>query len=164
MVQTVIYYGPWQCNATYMAQCESRCAREGHALLGCIWLADIKGDWTGRFLGLPAKAGTRYAVKHCCCSYPEVSSAEELRRFWDNARRTFRRDWAEEFGAWPQSGGRNWPGHHIHDLLHGGAPVARSNVLPVPEDVHKLLNDAYPACYSRDPRWLSIGPEKPYVD
>ncbi len=22
-----------------MAQCESRCAREGHALLGCIWLA-----------------------------------------------------------------------------------------------------------------------------
>lgn len=54
-VRTAIYYGPWQCNAQWMARCEQRCATAGHALLGCIWLADIKGDWTGRFLGLPAE-------------------------------------------------------------------------------------------------------------
>ncbi|WP_240359963.1 hypothetical protein [Pyxidicoccus caerfyrddinensis] len=43
-VKTVIYYGPWQCNAEYMNRCQRRCASEGHTLKGCIWLADVKGD------------------------------------------------------------------------------------------------------------------------
>ncbi|WP_241758336.1 hypothetical protein [Myxococcus landrumensis] len=164
-MQTVIYYGPWQCNATYMAQCERKCAAEGHALLGCIWIADIKGDWTGRFMSLPARGGTRFAVKHCCCSYPTVGNVPVLRRMWNNARSGFRREWADEFGAWPQTrDGVNWAGHHIHDLLHGGAPVARGNIIPVPDNVHLELNEAYPACYSRDPRWLGVGPVKPYLD
>lgn len=99
-----------------------------------------------------------------CCAYPEVGDAEAVRRVWNNARRGFRRQWGEEFGAWPQTQGANWPGHHIHDLLHGGHPTAPSNILPVPPAVHQVINEAYPACYRRGGQWSTVGPDRPYVD
>ncbi|NVJ04087.1 hypothetical protein HUW63_02360 [Myxococcus sp. AM001] len=164
-VQTTIYYGPWLCNAALLARCARRCVAEGHVpLLGCIWLADIKGDWQGRFMALPAAAGGRLAVTHCCCDYPTVTDLQRRRSTWNNARPGFRETWGREFGAWPQSGGRNWPGHHIFDLLHGGHPTAPANVLPVPQLVHDVFNGAYPACYSRGGRWSAAGPDRPYVD
>lgn len=163
-VKTVIYYGPWQCNAEYMNRCQRRCAAQRLALLGCIWLADIKGDWQGRFAFLPAEAGGRLAITHCCCDYSEVSNLEELRETWENARTGFRNQWSREFGEWPHTGGRNWPGHHIFDLLHGGPPTAQSNVLPVHPEVHKAFNKAYPACYSPGSEWRVVGPDRPYVD
>ncbi|AGC45466.1 hypothetical protein MYSTI_04166 [Myxococcus stipitatus DSM 14675] len=163
-VTTSIYYGPWSCSAAWWRRCEARCAGEGHALKGCIWLADIKGDWRGRFLFAPAEAGGRLAITHCCCDYPTVSDVSALRRLWENARRGYRNAWAEEFGAWPRSGGDNWPGHHIHDLLHGGHPTARNNVLPMPREVHEVANQAYPQCYSGDSRWSTIGVDRPYAD
>ncbi|WP_343073651.1 hypothetical protein [Pyxidicoccus fallax] len=163
-VRTVIYYGPWLCSAAWMTRCERQCATEGHALMGCIWLADIKSDWQGRFAFLPAAAGGRLAITHCCCDYPTVSDGPDRRRTWENAREGFRNKWSAEFGTWPQTGGRNWPGHHIFDLLHGGHPTARDNVFPVEPGVHEALNVAYPACYSREGKWRSIGPDRPYVD
>ncbi|QSQ20092.1 hypothetical protein JY651_33120 [Pyxidicoccus parkwayensis] len=163
-VRTVIYYGPWQCNARYMSQCERRCASEGHALLGCIWLADLKGDWQGRFAFLPAEAGGYLAFKHCCCDYSTVSDVQSRRRTWNNAREGFRNQWGRELGAWPQTDGNNWPGHHIFDLLHGGDPTARGNVLPVPPEVHEVINLAYPACYTRGGEWSVVGPDRPYVE
>ncbi|RYZ35058.1 MAG: hypothetical protein EOO72_12465, partial [Myxococcaceae bacterium] len=60
-LRTTIYYGPWQCSSAFMARCESKCAAQGHALMGCMWLADFKGDWQGRYLFLPAAAGGRFA-------------------------------------------------------------------------------------------------------
>lgn len=163
-VRTVIYYGPWLCSAAWMARCERRCAAEGHALMGCIWLADIKGDWQGRFAFMPAAGGGRLAITHCCCDYPKVSDGEARRRAWENARKGFRRTWGEEFGAWPRSEQGAWPGHHIRDLWHGGEPTARWNVLPVPPDVHEVINEAYPACYGNGSRWKTVGPDRPYVD
>ncbi|WP_254627551.1 hypothetical protein [Myxococcus sp. CA040A] len=62
------------------------------------------------------------------------------------------------------SQGKNWPGHHIFDLAHGGPPVARDNVLPVPTDVHKVFNAEYPACYAGGSQWSTPGPSHPYVD
>lgn len=164
-VRTTIYYGPWLCSAAWMGRCANRCAAEGYSLQGCIWLADIKGDWQGRFLGMPAAAGGRLAITHCCCDYPRLSASqtEALRKMWENARSGFRRDWSTEFGAWPRSGDA-WPGHHIHDLWHGGAPTARGNVLPVPPGVHEVINKAYPACYSNDGKWKAVGPDRPYSD
>ncbi|TQF16008.1 hypothetical protein FJV41_10580 [Myxococcus llanfairpwllgwyngyllgogerychwyrndrobwllllantysiliogogogochensis] len=163
-VTTSIYYGPWSCSADFMTRCERRCAAAGRLLQGCIWLADIKGDWSGRFLGLSAAAGGRLAITHCCCDYPETDGAAS-RRIWNNARRGFRNQWAEEFGAWPRvPGGDMWPGHHIHDLLHGGAPVARANLLPVPPEIHETINTVYPQCYAGDVRWRTIGPDRPYSD
>ena len=163
-VRTVIYYGPWQCNAEYMNRCQRRCASEGYSLLGCIWLADIKGDWQGRFVFLPAAAGGYLALTHCCCDYPKVSDLERRRETWENARTGFRNQWGREFGAWPQTAGRNWPGHHIFDLLHGGEPTAPGNVLPVEPEVHKAINNAYPACYTRGAQWITVGPDRPYID
>jgi hypothetical protein len=165
-VETTIYYGPWSCNAKLMASCQRRCAASGRMLMGCIWLADVKGDWRGRFLSLPAEAGTRLPLHHCCCDYPELppGQTELLRKTWENARRSFRKTWGEEFGAWPKTGGDNWPGHHIFDLLHGGAPTTPGNVLPVPPDVHEVINKAYPACYANDGKWRAIGPDLPYSD
>lgn len=164
-VQTVIYYGPWQCNAQWMTRCGRQCASQGNTLLGCIWLADFKGDWTGRFLGLPAKGGGRLAITHCCCDYPAVADVSSRRRTWENAREGFRADWGADYGAWPRTAdGRNWPGHHVHDLLHGGHPTAPSNVLPVPQDVHDVINLAYPACYIRGGPWSQVGPDRPYID
>lgn len=164
-VKTVIYYGPWQCNAEYMNRCQRRCASEGHTLKGCIWLADVKGDWQGRFAFLPAEAGGRLALTHCCCDYPTVSDTQARRDIWKNARDGFRNEWAREFGAWPKSGsGDHWPGHHIFDLWHGGDPTAPGNVLPVPTEVHKVINDAYPACYAGGSQWSNVGFDRPYVD
>ena len=163
-VRTTIYYGPWQCSAAFMSRCETKCALQGHALKGCIWLADFKGDWQGRFMLLPAEAGGRLAITHCCCDYPTVTDLKWRRDTWNNARDRFRNEWSTEFGAWPMSGGKNWAGHHIFDLAHGGPPTAMGNVLPVPADVHESFNKQYPACYSGTGQWSTPGPERPYAD
>ncbi|WNZ61465.1 hypothetical protein QEG98_37270 [Myxococcus sp. MxC21-1] len=115
-------------------------------------------------MALPAVAGGRLAITHCCCDYPTVADGERRRTTWNNAREGFREGWAREFGAWPQNDGDYWPGHHIFDLWHGGHPTARDNVLPVPPAVHKVINKAYPACYSRGGQWSIAGPDRPYVD
>ncbi|RYZ44750.1 MAG: hypothetical protein EOO72_05520 [Myxococcaceae bacterium] len=163
-VRTTIYYGPWQCSAAFMARCESKCAAQGHALMGCMWLADIKGDWQGRFMLMPAEAGGRLAITHCCCDYPKVDG-ESLRKTWNRARPGFREAWGREFGEWPKgSTGKYWPGHHIFDLGHGGPPVAPDNVLPAPENVHSVFNSEYPACYAPGGKWLVPGPARPYAD
>ncbi|WXH33598.1 hypothetical protein WA016_07607 [Myxococcus stipitatus] len=162
-VRFAIYYGPWSCNSRQMASCQSQCRREGRVALGCIWLADIKGDWVGRWMWLPAEAGTRYPLTHCCCDYPAVDP-ESGRQLWSNARDAFRRSWADEFGQWPTTAGRNWPGHHIHDLAHGGHPTSPRNLLPVPPEVHSVFNGAYPQCYTRGSRWSVVGPDLPYSD
>ncbi|SEL24484.1 hypothetical protein SAMN05444354_1055 [Stigmatella aurantiaca] len=162
-VTTTIYYGPWQCNAKQMGRCQRQCTSEGRMLMGCIWLADIKGDWVGRFMFLPAEGGTRYPLTHCCCDYATVAPRRG-RGIWDNARDAFRTNWIEEFGAWPSTAGRNWPGHHIRDLGHGGHPTDSSNILPVPDPVHTLFNNAYPQCYARGSRWSTPGPNLPYSD
>ncbi|RKH55907.1 hypothetical protein D7W81_35220 [Corallococcus aberystwythensis] len=163
-LQTTIYYGPWQCTDAFLSECGRKCAAQGRMLKGCMWLADIKGDWRGRFLLLPAQAGGRLAITHCCCDYSTISNVSQQRRIWNRARDRFRETWAEEFGAWPQSGGTLWEGHHIFDLWHGGPPVAPSNVLPVPPDVHQVLNQQYPACYAGGGQWSMPGPARPYVD
>ncbi|RKG82781.1 hypothetical protein D7W82_26220 [Corallococcus sp. CA049B] len=163
-LRTTIYYGPWQCSAAFLSRCESKCAAQGYPLMGCMWLADIKGDWQGRYLFMPAEAGGRLAITHCCCDYPKVSDGKWRRDTWKNSRNAFRDEWGREFGGWPSTGGVNWQGHHIFDLGHGGAPVARDNVLPVPDDVHGVLNREYPACYAPGGQWLKPGPERPYVD
>jgi len=54
--------------------------------------------------------------------------------------------------------------HHIFDLLHGGDPTAPANVLPMKPEVHKAINSAYPACYTRGAQWSAVGPDRPYVD
>lgn len=164
-VRTTIYYGPWLCSAAFMSRCERRCGAEGHALMGCMWLADIKGDWQGRFLGLPAAAGGRMAITHCCCDYPKVADLEHRRKTWDRARPDFRTAWSTELGAWPKTAtGKHWPGHHIRDLAHGGDPTAPANVLPTPEDVHNIFGSEYPGCYAPGGKWRTTGPERPYVD
>ncbi|WP_254380267.1 hypothetical protein [Corallococcus exiguus] len=163
-LSTTIYYGPWQCSAAFLSWCESKCAAQGHRLMGCIWLADIKSDWKGRYFFMPAEAGGRMAITHCCCDYPKVDG-ESLRKTWNNARPGFRDAWGREFGPWPKSSsGKYWPGHHIFDLGHGGPPTAPSNVLPAPDDVHNVFNSEYPACYAPSGKWLAPGPERPYVD
>ncbi len=96
--RTTLYYGPWQCNQRWMDYCQRKCTSEGHKLMGCIWLADIKTDWQGRYPGFPMAAGGRYAVTHCCCDYPKVTDAAERRDKWKGARDAFRRKWSEEFG------------------------------------------------------------------
>ncbi|RKH76645.1 hypothetical protein D7Y21_38510 [Corallococcus sp. AB045] len=163
-LQTTIYYGPWQCSPAFLSRCESKCAAQGHALMGCMWLADIKGDWQGRYLFMPAEAGGRLAITHCCCDYPTVSDGKWRRDTWQSARESFRRKWSSEFGDWPKtSGGENWAGHHIFDLAHGGAPTAAGNVIPVPGDVHKVFTNEYPACYAPGGKWLTPGPDRPYT-
>ncbi|RKH47816.1 hypothetical protein D7X12_02005 [Corallococcus sicarius] len=164
-MRTVIYYGPWQCSTPFMSRCEAKCAAQGHALMGCIWLADIKGDWEGRFLVFPAAAGGRLAITHCCCDIPKVSDGERRRTTWGRAREAFREAWGEEYGAWPAaSNGKPWPGHHIFDLVHGGDPTAPNNVLPTPQDVHNVFSSEYPACYAPGGRWRAVGPDRPYAD
>ncbi|NOJ91989.1 hypothetical protein HMI51_03380 [Corallococcus coralloides] len=163
-LRTTIYYGPWQCSAAFLSRCESKCAAQGLPLMGCMWLADIKGDWQGRYLFMPAEAGGRLAITHCCCDYPKASDLKWRRDTWDAARKRFRTDWGAEFGGWPASSGSYWTGHHIFDLAHGGAPTAPGNVLPVPDAIHKALNAEYPACYAPGGRWRMPGPERPYVD
>lgn len=165
VTRTTIYYGPWQCSKAWMTSCEEKCASRSRKLIGCIWLADIKTDWQGRFAGVfPASAGGRLAITHCCCDYAEVKDTLARRETWRSARDGFRRKWSEEFGEWPRQGDTNWPGHHIHDLLHGGDPVAEWNVLPVQPDIHEVFNKEYPICYTAGGKWSRIGPDRPYTD
>ncbi|WNG13817.1 hypothetical protein F0U63_03400 [Cystobacter fuscus] len=163
-IQTTIYYGPWQCSQRWMNRCQRKCASQGHKLMGCIWIADIKTDWKGRYLSFPVYAGGRYAITHCCCDYPEVEDAASLRDEWTNKRDSFRRKWGEEFGGWPKSGDTHYPGHHIHDLLHGGGPIAEGNLLPTPSSVHEVLNKQYPLCYKGANQWRTVGLDRPYTD
>lgn len=162
--RTTIYYGPWQCTAAWLEECSGKCAGEGLQSLGCIWVADIKLDWEGEVGPVPIAGGGRLAVTHCCCDYP-TSGSEKLRKEWDRAREKFRTEWGKEFGDWPTTAsGDPWPGHHVRDLQHGGSAAARDNVLPVPGDVHKTLNDEYRACYAPGSRWARPGPPRPYAD
>jgi hypothetical protein len=147
--QTIIYYGPWQCSRAFMDACQGRCTAEGYKLMGCIWLADIKTDWR----------------THCCCDYPLAKDIKDRRAQWERATPNFRKDWAKEFGEWPaDADGRNWHGHHVRDLGHGGEPTARRNVLPVAPGTHYEFTDAYPACYSGKGGWELVGPDRPYTD
>ncbi|WP_244224613.1 hypothetical protein [Corallococcus sicarius] len=113
---------------------------------------------------LPAAAGGRLAITHCCCNYPKVADTKSRRDTWENSRASFRRQWSSEFGEWPNSNGVSWAGHHIFDLGHGGPPLAPDNVIPAPADVHGVFNKQYPACYSGGGQWSTPGPERPYVD
>lgn len=110
-----------------------------------MWLADIKYDWQAPVM--PFKAGSRYAIWHCCCDFPALKSAEKepLRKRWENARESLRRKFSEIYGEWPKNGGENWPGHHIRDLWHGGDPTDLGNILPVPPDIHRVFGKQYPA-------------------
>lgn len=163
--RTTIYYGPWQCSRVWMDYCQSKCTAQGHKLMGCIWLADIKTDWQSRFLGYPMAAGGRLAITHCCCDYPVVKDIKTRRAIWERETARFRKQWGDEFGEWPtQADGRNWHGHHIRDLARGGDPVAPGNVLPTPSETHYQFTDAYPACYAGTGGWNLVGPDRPYVD
>ena len=163
--RTTIYYGPWQCSQDLMNRCRSKCAAERHEFMGCIWLADIKTDWKGRFGLFPVMMGGRLAIMHCCCDYPKATDIAERRDKWDAARKSFRQKWSEEFGVWPsQADGTSWPGHHIRDLRRGGDPVAENNVLPAQPDVHDVFSKEYPRCYSGKSQWSNVGVDRPYED
>jgi hypothetical protein len=84
---------------------------------------------------------------------------------WKAVMESFRQSWSERFGDWPTaSTGVNWPGHHIRDLWHGGDPVDPNNVFPVQPGVHDAYNRQYPACYSGQSPWNTVGPDLPYTD
>jgi hypothetical protein len=162
--RTTIYYGPWQCTAPWLRECSSRCAAQALHSLGCIWLADIKFGWQGEIGPVPAAAGSRLAVTHCCCNYTTVS-AKEGRKAWERGREQFRNEWAKDYGQWPtDAAGKSWPGHHIQDLMHVGAPVGHDNILPTPPEVHRVLNSEYPSCYLSGSKWAKPGPSRPYAD
>lgn len=156
------FYGPWQCSQRWMTYCERKCASEGYALKGCMWIADLKLDWEGMLYD----AGGRYAITHCCCDYPILSTAatKAARNRWEKFRDTFRKDWSKKFGDWPAGEDASWPGHHLRDLKHGGDPVDPSNILPTPPTIHDLLNIEYPRCYDGMPPWNTVGPDLPYSD
>lgn len=160
-----LYYGPWQCSRLYVSACQAKCNRADLALLGCMWLVDIKVDAEGNPVLLKAKAGGRLAVTHCCCSYLPTGDAAQRRKEWDATRDKFREEWAKEFGGWPVDGNKNpWPGHHIHDLARGGSPTADDNVIPARDDVHRKFTAAYEQCYKAGSQWSMPGPDKPYRD
>jgi hypothetical protein len=98
--------------------------------------------------------------------YPELSKGENetQRDLWDDFRDSFRGDWSKKFGQWPFEKGEHWPGHHIHDLKHGGAPTDSNNILPTHPDAHKLFNKAYPAYYAGQSPWNTWGLDLPYTD
>jgi len=162
-MKTTLYYGPWQCRREFMNDCQKQCDREGHALKGCMWLADFKFDWEGRLvlLPVPVRAGSRYGIYHCCCDYPELSKdeIETQRDKWDDFRNSFREGWSKKFGQWPFEHGENWPGHHVRDLKRGGNPVDRNNIIPAQPGVHKVYTKAYPACYGGQSPWNTVGPD-----
>lgn len=166
--RSVFYYGPWQCNRRWMESCQRECALEGHMLKGCMWLADIKFDWDGQtfLLPIPLKAGTRYAIWHCCCDYTPLTPAQKkpLRDQWDNMKKTLRRQWSERFGEWPKNGAEFWPGHHIRDLQRAGDPIDLNNILPTPPSIHDVFNKQYPGCYAGAAPWNTVGPDLPYLD
>lgn len=164
-LRTTIYYGPWKCNQDLMNRCQSKCGAESFELRGCMWLADIKTDWKGRFGVFPVLMGGRLAIMHCCCNYPKAPDAAVRRDKWDAARKSFRQKWIDEFGEWPaQPDGTSWPGHHIRDLRYGGDPVAKNNLLPARPDVHDVYSKEYPLCYSGKSQWSQVGIDKPYDD
>lgn len=163
-LKATLYYGPWQCNQRWMSSCQRECAEEGRTLKGCMWLVDIKYDWQGPVM--PVRAGSRYALWHCCCDYRSLTPVEKrpLRERWEAQRNTLRKKWAEIFGEWPRRGGLNYPGHHIRDLLHGGDPTDLGNIVPVQPDVHEVFNEQYPRCYEGGAPWNRVGPDLPYRD
>jgi hypothetical protein len=167
-MQTTLFYGPWQCRESFMNLCRRECAQEGHPLMGCIWLADLKLEWEGSLLLLPVpvEAGSRYGLFHCCCKFPTRTKAENdaARQQWKNAMKSFRNDWSHRFGKWPIENGKAWPGHHIRDLWHGGDPVDPNNVFPTHPDVHDVYTEQYPACYEGKSPWNTVGPDLPYTD
>ncbi|OJT18207.1 hypothetical protein BO221_42805 [Archangium sp. Cb G35] len=167
-MKMTLFYGPWQCRQQFMNECQMKCTSEGHLLKGCMWLADLKFDWEGSLFLLPVdvEAGSRYGIYHCCCNYTELSKEENetQRDIWDAFRASFRDDWSKKFGQWPFENGENWPGHHVHDLKHGGNPVDRNNIIPAQPGVHKTFTKAYPACYSGQSPWNTVGPDLPYTD
>jgi len=163
--RTVIYYGPWQCSEPLFDACTAKCRSEGRALMGCIWIADLKVDCEGSFLSFfTSRYGGRAAIDHCCCDYPRIDDLKKRRDAWNAGRDAFRIDWAKDFGEWPKTGSDNWQGHHIHDLAHGGAPTAPGNVIPAPNDVHYELSSAYLKCYAGTGDWRTAGAYKPYTD
>jgi hypothetical protein len=167
-MKTTLYYGPWQCRREFMNQCQLECAQQNYKLKGCMWLADIKLDWEGSLIALPlpVEAGSRYGIYHCCCNYPPLPPAkkEVERKRWDRIRTSFRKDWSERFGQWPDEKGKAFPGHHVRDLQHGGDPVDPNNILPAQPDVHVVFNEQYPACYDGQAPWNTVGADLPYTD
>jgi hypothetical protein len=163
-LRATFYYGPWQCNERWMTSCRRECAEQGLQLMGCMWLADIKYDWQAPVM--PVKAGSRYALWHCCCSYGVLSKPDKdaLRKQWVRSRDSIRREWSRIYGDWPSTGGTKWPGHHMRDLHHGGNPVDLGNIFPTPPDVHDVFNLEYPTCYQGSPPWNTVGPDLPYRD
>jgi len=164
-LQTSIYYGPWLCSRSLMNACRQQCVSEAHQLMGCMWLADIKMDGTGRIGPLPTAYGGRLAITHCCCDYPTGTDTSERRKKWDATRDSLRRKWGKQFGEWPaDKDGNLWQGHHIRDLHHGGDPTGLSNILPMPTDVHELLRFLYKQCYAGQGDWKKTGLNRPYSD
>jgi hypothetical protein len=168
-IKSTIYYGPWQCSQLLMADCQRTCDLQGHKLMGCMWLADIKFDGQGHIplLRLEAKAGTRYAMRHCCCDYPIISTEANRQRRgeWNRHRKSFRERWAKSMGRWPtDANGDPWDGHHVHDLYRGGSPTDGNNILPIPLDLHETLDKQYDLCYSGSGQWNAIGSDRPYID
>ncbi|HEX2574504.1 MAG TPA: hypothetical protein VH877_33465 [Polyangia bacterium] len=168
--KATVYYGPWQCTDLWVADCKKQCAGQGYELRGCMWLADVKMDGEGHepIWRLDFKAGGRYAVTHCCCSYPKISTEEtdQRRKKWNRHRSTFQMQWEEAMGEWPTDPeGKPYDTHHIRDLEDGGDPTARENLLPVPSSMHhKVLDREYPVCYGGQGRWAQIGIRRPYLD
>ena len=164
-IQRTFYYGPWQCSQKLMDACQRKCADQKHLLMGCIWLTDIKVDTQGSAGPIDYAAGGRFAITHCCCDYPIVMDGEARRDAWEKGTKAFRRKWSSEFGAWPlDSRGNHWPGHHLRDLLHGGDPLADGNVIPIPNEVHFVVNKAYRQCYKGSSFWSTSGLDLPYSD
>jgi hypothetical protein len=167
-MKTTLFYGPWQCRREFMRMCQKECAQEGHPLMGCMWLADIKLEWEGRLVipPLPVKAGSRYGIFHCCCNYSTLPKTvtEAERRKWEKIREAFREAWGKRFGEWPVTSNKAWPGHHIRDLWHGGDPVDPNNIIPVEPGVHDMFTKLYPMCYSGQAPWTTVGPNLPYSD
>lgn len=167
-LKTILFYGPWQCRQDFMNQCQKECDQQHYPLMGCMWLADIKLEWKGSLVVLPLEvdAGSRYAIYHCCCDYPplSVTDNEAARKKWNGFRDSFRVDWSKRFGEWPFEGNRAWAGHHIWDLKHGGNPVDPNNIIPAEPGAHDEFGRQYPACYSGQGSWRTVGPDLPYTD
>jgi hypothetical protein len=126
-----------------------------------MWLADMKMDFEGPVV----RAGSRFAMTHCCCNYSENTPAQTaaLRSRWNSSRPGFREQWAQRFGEWPsEANGKPFPAHHMRDLGHGGHPTDWDNILPMPQDLHESLPALYNQCYAKMPPWTTIGPEYPY--
>ncbi|GHG87059.1 hypothetical protein GCM10012319_44540 [Comamonas sp. KCTC 72670] len=159
--RTVIFYGPWQCSRQLMDYCANKCSGSGHALQGCMWLADVKMDFQGTVM----RAGSRFGMTHCCCNYGKLSPDQTAaaRSRWSSARPGFREAWANRFGAWPtEPNGRLYEGHHVRDLWHGGNPTDWDNIIPFPKDLHTDLFELYNECYANDPPWTQVGVDYPY--